>query len=69
MASLTVTVKPLTGRRIVRLELDANHFERLAAEFGLFNPDFIKSLDRAEADWRAGRVRKLKTFRDLRKSI
>jgi hypothetical protein len=69
MASLTLTVNPFIELRQHKLsvELDAHQFERLAANFGFFNPDFIKSLDRSEADERAGRVKKIKSLSSLAK--
>lgn len=66
MKSLTDTMKPTgTGSRKIRIEVDAAKFERLAADFGLFNPDFLKSVDQAEKDARAGRMKKIASLRDL----
>jgi len=65
MKSLAITMKP--GRRKIRIEVDADKFERLAADFGLFNPDFLKSLDRAEKDARTGRITKVTSLRDLKR--
>jgi hypothetical protein len=48
------------------VEIDAGQFERLAAQFGFFGDDFLKSIDQAEKDIRAGRVRKIKSLRELR---
>ncbi len=53
--------------RVFRAEFNAVTFERLAANLGLFNPAFLKSVDRAEADVRAGRVWEIKKFSDLRR--
>lgn len=58
--------KRVGRKRSVTLTFDANRFERLAEVFGLYNPEFLESLDRAEADIRAGRLRKIKSFKDLR---
>ncbi len=67
MAALAVTLKPkLRQPRKVIVELDAEQFERVAASFGLYNPDFLKSIDRAEQDFRAGRTRKVRSLKDLR---
>lgn len=49
------------------MEFDAGKFERLAAVLGMFNPDFLKSVARAEKDYKAGRVIKFKSLKDLRK--
>lgn len=55
-------------RRTLRIEVDAEKFERLAADFGLFGPGFLASLERAEADVRARRVRKITSLRSLKLS-
>jgi hypothetical protein len=47
------------------VEIDAQRLEKLADALGMYNPDFVASLDRAEADVKAGRVKKIKTFKDL----
>ena len=65
MASLIATIKPRAKK--ISVELDASRFERLAASFGLFNPDFLKSLDRAEKDYQAGRVKKVSSLGELRR--
>ena len=49
------------------MEMDANRLEKLASMFGMYNPDFLDSLERAERDVKAGRVYKLRSLRDLRK--
>ena len=46
--------------------MDAEKLERLAAACGLFSPDFLKSLEQAERDYKAGRVRKIKSLKELR---
>jgi hypothetical protein len=68
MASLPVTVRAASRarRRTLRIEVDADKFERLAADFGFFGPEFLASLERAEADARAGRVRKIFSLRALK---
>lgn len=67
MASLALTIKQkiLNPKRIL-VELDADRFERLAANLGFFNPDFISSLERAEDDFSKGKVKKIKSLKDLR---
>ena len=40
--------------------------ERLAAEFGFFGKEFLKSLERAEKDVKAGRIRKVQSLKQLR---
>jgi len=67
MSSLTITVKPKTdnGKRVL-VEMDAERFERLAANLGFFNPEFLKSLNRAENDIKTGRTKKIKSLKELR---
>ena len=68
MASLTITIKPRTNHsRKILVEMDADKFERLAADLGLFSPKFLKSLNRAEKDYKAGRIKKIKSLKELRK--
>ena len=67
MASMPVAVTRKahrTSRYIV--EFDADKLERLASACGWFHPEFIESVDRAEKDIRAGRMKVLRSFRDLR---
>jgi len=68
MAALVVKIKPKSSSKPRKLQivLDADKFERLAANFGMFNPDFLKSLDKTEADYRAGKTRKISSLKQLR---
>ena len=50
----------------VVVEMDAERFERLAADFGLFSRDFLASLARAERDIKADRLTKIKSLKDVR---
>ena len=70
MAKLPVTIdtKNQSTPQTIRVEIDRDRFERLAALLGLYQPDFLKSLDRAEADIRAGRVKNLRSLTDFRSS-
>ena len=66
--SLSVTIKPRTRQpKKVLVEFDADQFERLAANLGFYSPEFLRSLARAEKDYRAGRMRKITSLRELRK--
>lgn len=56
-----ISKKPKT----ISVEFSAEQFERVAAVFGMFNPDFLKSLDRAEEDYKKGRVYKIESLNDL----
>ena len=65
--TLTLTIKPKTTRaaRKVVVEMDADKLERMAADFGMFNPDFLTSIERAEQDYRTGRARRVRSLREL----
>jgi hypothetical protein len=65
--TLTITVSPKTKSRRVVVEFDADRFERLAAGLGLFSPEFLESLKRAEQELDAGKAKKLKNLRALRR--
>lgn len=67
MSSLAITIKPNVGRKKILVELDVDKFERLAANLGFFSADFLKSLDKAEKDYRTGRVKKISSLKELRK--
>lgn len=63
---MKIKAKDLRARTIA-VEVDALQFERLAATFGFFSPDFLKSLKRAEKDYKAGKISKIQSLKDLRK--
>ncbi len=66
MASLNMQFSSQGTARDVLVKINADQFERLAATFGFFNPEFLKSLQRAEKDIKQGRTRKIKSLKDLR---
>ena len=66
MASLTITIKPYKKEKKIIIEMDLDKFERLAASLGFFNPEFLKSLKKAEKDYKAGRIKKIKSLKELR---
>lgn len=66
MASLNMQFSPQGTGKDILVKINADQFERLAATFGFFNPEFLKSLQRAEKDIKQGRMRKLKSLKDLR---
>ena len=47
------------------IELDVEKFERLAASFGFFNPDFLESLNRAEKHYSNGKIKKINSLKEL----
>lgn len=67
MNSLTLTLKPKRNapKKIV-VEMDADKFERMAAYFGMLNPDFLKSVERAEQDYKRGQIYEVRSLEDLR---
>jgi hypothetical protein len=68
MEPLVINVKSSKNfKQKILIEIDADKFERLAANLGFFGPEFLKSLNRAEKDYRAGRTRKIKSLKELRK--
>ncbi|MFA5945799.1 MAG: hypothetical protein WC802_02735 [Patescibacteria group bacterium] len=67
MVSLAVKLQQKEAKTL-HLEIDRPRFERLAGIFGFFGQGFLRSIDRAEDDIRAGRITKLSSLKDLRKS-
>ncbi|MBU2579275.1 hypothetical protein KKA09_04150 [Patescibacteria group bacterium] len=47
--------------------MDVEKFEKLAALLGFFNSEFLKSIDQAEKNWKEGKVKKIKSLKELRK--
>ena len=67
MSSATISINTGLKPHKVLIELDAHQFEKLAADFGFFSQDFLASLDRAEEDYKKGRIKKINSLRDLTK--
>jgi len=68
MNTLAINVISKSRRpRTIRVEMNADRFERLAAQLGFFSDSFLHSVDLAERDYRAGRVRTVRSLRALRK--
>ncbi len=65
--TLTITPKTVRGSKKFVVEMDADKLERMAAAFGMFNPDFLASIERAEEDYRNGRVYDVESLEELRK--
>ena len=69
MAFLNLTIKHRAERsRKIVVEMDADRFEKLAANLGLFNPDFLKSLERAEREISQGKTKRLHSLHALRRT-
>lgn len=68
--NLSLTIKPKMtsrgGQKKFIVEMDADKLERMAAAFGLFNPEFLESVARAERDYAAGRVYDVESLEKLR---
>lgn len=62
MSSLTITLQPKTNHKDIIIKMDADRFERFTASLGLFNPQFLESLDQAENDYKKGRITKIKSL-------
>lgn len=60
---------PMTVKResesTYSVRFDANRLEQIASALGFFTDSFKKNIDRAEADYRAGRVRRVKSLSEL----
>jgi len=67
MANLSITIIPKTKQRKILIEMDADRFEKLAASLGFFSDEFLESLRKAEKDYKAGRIKKIKSLKELRK--
>ena len=65
--SETISIKTTPGGKKIIVELDADKFERLASNLGLYSPDFLRSVDRAERDFAVGRTREVASLSELRK--
>jgi hypothetical protein len=61
----TLPVKIEKKAKTYKIEVDADRFERVAAALGMFSDEFLESIDRAERDIKAGRVKKLDSLADL----
>ena len=67
MANPTITIEAKANypKKFV-VEIDAPRLEKLASALGLFNAEFLESLDRAERNYSAGKYRKVKSLKELR---
>lgn len=63
---ITIIKKKKAAKTTFTVEFDAERFERVAAALGMFSDEFLASIDRAEADIKAGRVHRVKSLRELR---
>lgn len=68
MASLTLTIgSQVKNPKKILVEMDFEKFERLVANLGFFNQDFLKSVDLAEKDYKNGRIKKIRSLGESRR--
>ena len=67
-SNLTISVRPKARLRKFSVELDADRFERLAAGLGLFQEEFIASIERAEREISQRKMKRLHSLGDLRRA-
>ncbi len=65
MASMNIEIKTNSKSKIV-VEMNADKFEKMAANFGFFGDDFLKSLNKSEKDYKAGRVKKISSLSSIK---
>lgn len=66
MNAFTLTIRPILKRKEkVRVELDAERFERLAAGLGFFSSAFVASINRAEREITEGKTKHLWSLKRL----
>ncbi len=63
---IKIKSKKLNHSKKFLVEIDAEKMERLAAGLGLFNPEFIKSLNQSEKNYKSGKTKKIKNLKALR---
>lgn len=67
MPSLNISIKPQTAKKKILVEMDADKFESLAGSLGFFSADFLKSLNRAEKDYRERKFKRIESLKQLKK--
>ena len=65
MATLTISQKSNSKRKI-NVEIDLNKWEKLADIFGFYQPEFLKSIKQSIKESKQGKVRKIKSLRELK---
>lgn len=68
MKTATLTISRAPSPRKLRIEIDVEQWERIADALGLYQPRFLKSLKQSEREIREGKIRKLRSLKDLRLS-
>lgn len=62
----TLPIKIEKKAKTYHIEMNVDRFERVAAALGMFNPEFLASLERSEKEIRAGKLKRLHSLKDLR---
>ena len=55
-----------SAEKIITLQFSKNRLERFCNALGLYQEEFLESLNRSEKDHKAGRVCEVKNLMDLR---
>lgn len=63
---MNIKIKNKEKSRKFCVEMDADTLERMAANFGFFSKNFLDSVERAEKDYKAGRVREVKSLSSIK---
>lgn len=63
--ALNFNIQQKTNGRKIIVEMDIDKFEKLAADLGFFQPEFIKSVDRAEREIIQKKTKRLRSLKDL----
>ncbi len=64
MSNLILDIKK--KQNTFSIKMDRNKFETLAASFGMFNSDFLDSIDQSEKDYKVGKTKKVKSLQELK---
>lgn len=64
---LAVKIKyPKINDQKMVIEINIDKLEKIAATFGFFNPELLKSMERAENECKTGKIKKIKSLKTLR---
>ncbi len=63
---MNIQIKNDSKTRKMVIEMNADKFEKMAANFGFFSNDFYKSVEKAEKDYKTGKTRKIKSLSFLK---
>lgn len=62
---VTILEKP-NSRKKIKIEINLDQWEKLADVFGMYSPNFLKSLNLSLKESKQGKARKIKSLRELR---